>query len=552
MKLFFRQPRKTDSSQRKPIKLQIDHLEDRLTPSGFGPADGAYISEPWIGRYTDVRIQPTDQKIVAVGIFGTSSTAAMAIGRYDSQGNTDTGYGNGGVTTSSLGAAAGAQGTGLALQSDGSAIVSGLWYNGFPTQHFLARITINGVLDSSYGTGGSAHVAFSPSDNSPDFSSAVALQSTGKAVMASQAGSAVVARFTNGGALDTGKRGFGTVDHGQAIGYILSSFGGGFYDLAIQHDDKVVAVGYSSTANSGFLVARYTANGVLDTTFNGTGYTTLLPAGSAHDGVLGVTLQSDGKILTVGQCDTAAGTFDLLVSRFNTNGTLDTSFGGGAGYVKLEVNGPATPTNERGKDVVMQGDGKIVVFGTEDVITGGVDGPANVMVARLNPDGTLDSSFGNGGFKLSAPPAGHTFGSLLERVALESNGNIIIAGVDNDGTSDHPMLMRFFSTTPGPLGPVGSLASQTNGSGLRFADVAGTSVPGLSDSGDNTTSKETTVNSAASVNLIVTASHRQQAAAGMPAKSLRLAAGHMPAQTADAAFLALFPASRLQNNLVVI
>jgi uncharacterized delta-60 repeat protein len=555
MKLFIRLSRHTVSSQRKSIKLQIDHLEDRLVPSGFGPADGAYISEPWIGAYNDLQIQPTDQKIVAAGNQVNNSANLMAIARYDAQGNTDAGYGTGGVTTSFLGGTY-TQGRGLTLQADGKAIVAG-YLGSATTKHFLARLTTTGALDNSYGSGGVATFDSDPSRLTFEIVDSVALQSSGKAVLASyeQASSGAqgaVARFTTSGALDTGKNGFGTLVHGQAIGYTLSSFGTNtyFYDVAVQQDDKVVVVGAAPSSSGGFLVARYTANGALDTTFNGTGYTTLLPAGTTLARSYGITIQGDGKIVTVGACTGIDGGSDMLVSRFNTNGTLDTSFGGGKGYVQFDIDGTATQTVESGRDVVIQGDGKIVAAGYEYAGDGSVAMPASVLVARFNPDGTLDSTFGGGGFKLSAPLTGHTFG-LQASVALESNGNIIVAGVDNDGTNNHPMLMRFFSTTTSPLGPVGNPGSPSNGNGLLFAGLAGTNAPGLISTGNKTPSLS--VVHSRQLQHAQPEYRQSMAPSGTStqAKALSLGAHQTPAQTADAAFLSLFPALRLHENLVV-
>ncbi len=461
MKFCSRQIRRPFSKNLRTVKLRIEHLEDRITPSAFGPADGAYFVESWIGRYNDVKIQPTDQKIVAAGTMYTTQNN-MAIARYDSLGNTDTGYGLSGVTSSSLGGT-NINGQGLVLQADGKAIISGYWGGTAATRHFVARIKTNGTFDSSYGSGGYTTTNFSATAlGGGVLGNAVALQSSGKVVLASNdvltdiVDPAVVARFTTSGVLDSGKNGFGTVVQNRAIGYTFSTFGGNtsnqFYDLAIQPDDKIVTVGLSaSDGTGGFLVARYTANGALDTTFNGTGYNTLLPAGATSARSFGIARQGDGKLVTAGFCTGVDGSPDILVARFNINGTLDTSFGSGNGYVLLDIDGQSTQTSESGRDLVIQPDGKIVAVGNACSVTvtvdGTINGPSSVLVARFNPDGTPDTTFGNAGYKLTDPPSGHNFAVLQMGVALQSNGNIIVAGSDNDGTNTHPMLMRFYGTT---------------------------------------------------------------------------------------------------------
>ncbi|MBL8823668.1 MAG: fibronectin type III domain-containing protein [Planctomycetia bacterium] len=422
-------------------------------PTQFGPQDGAYVADNWLGSHSDVKIQSSDQKIVAMG----SANNAVVIGRYDTQGRVDTTYGNGGILNPSL-STLNERGTGLVLQTDGKAVISFIATYGLDnTQHGVARFTTNGLLDSSFGSGGWNTVDVRPDDEFLVTKNAVGLQSTGKVVIASQSNlptpnidPALVARFTAAGALDSGKNGFGTVSQGKAIGYTMSTFGGSsnyFNDLVVQPDDKIVAVGFSlNDSTGGFLVARYTASGALDTSFNGSGYGSFLPAGATTARVFGVTRQSDGKIIVVGNCTGIDGAADMLVARLNTNGTLDTTFGI-AGYAKLDIDGTASQTTETSVDVVIQPDGKIVVVGSETPYSATTSYPSNVLVARFNTNGSPDTTFGSGGFRLGvSPPELGSPSMSTNSVALRSNGDIIVAG----SLSGHPYLMRFFST-PTPL-----------------------------------------------------------------------------------------------------
>ena len=84
------------------------------------------------------------------------------------------------------------------------------------------------------------------------------------------------------------------------------------------------------------------------------------------------------------------------------------------------------------------------------------------MVSRLNPNGTLDGTFGNNGFKVVAPPTGPDYHSFIAReVALQSDGSIVVAGTDYQGpnfSNAHPLLMRFFGSTP----QIGSFTASPN------------------------------------------------------------------------------------------
>jgi uncharacterized delta-60 repeat protein len=405
-----------------------------------------------------VQIQPGDQKIVAAGSItnpDNSTETRMAIARNDALGNPDSTYGSGGFSILPLsGVSAPALGSSnesgwdLVLQPDGKAVVSG--FNEVNSSFAVARFNTSGTLDSGFGNGGWTSLnaradSFNPAEG-------VGLQSTGKVVVAGTSlgidpNPAEVARFTTGGVIDSGKGGFGQVVQGKATGYTLNTFGmpnNVFHDLAVQQDDKLVAVGLARPdgGQNRLAVARYTASGTLDTTFNGNGYSLFVVPGISESFGWAVALQSNGKIVVTGFSTGTDGAYDMFVARYNSNGTLDPSFGGGTGYVRLD-DGAAPQSEEFGRDVAIQPDGKIVVGGWTR-ITGN---PGKVLVARFNVDGTLDGMFGMGGVKFGTQAAG--LSSSASGLALQSDGSIIVAGglSGADGIG-HPLLMRFYGDAP--------------------------------------------------------------------------------------------------------
>lgn len=422
--------------------------------------DGAYTVEPWSGYYSGVRIQPADQKIMAVGaLYSTNPDAGidkrLAIARYNASGTLDTTYGIGGpsipplsgLSSPALGAAAESGGR-LVLQPDGKAVASfGVKGSGlYDSAHGVARFTTSGALDSGFGVGGWRGLDALTYDFYP-FAAGVGLQSTGRIVTSlhglANPTSGIVARVKANGILDSGKGGFGW----QKTGYSYLSFDVGIYynNLVAQTDDKLVAVGgHRTDLGERLFVARYTANGSLDWTFNGCGYRDLLPAGISQAQGSDVALQSNRRIVVAGSCTGIDGASDVIAARFNTNGTLDSSFGGGSGYVRLDVDGMTSVTTEQARALAIQPDGKIVVAGTLSA-----DGiPNRILVVRLNANGTPDATFGGAGFKLGMPPAGPDYHSFMgSAVALQSDGRIVVAGSDDwDGTTAwdyHPLLMRF-------------------------------------------------------------------------------------------------------------
>jgi uncharacterized delta-60 repeat protein len=180
----------------------------------------------------------------------------------------------------------------------------------------------------------------------------------------------------------------------------------------LQADGKILVAGM---ANSDFLVARFNPNGTLDSSF-GTNGKTMLDFVGMGDTAHAIGLQPDGKILLAGEATTGYDSISFGLARFNANGTLDSGFGTG-GKVLVEF----TDIFNRGKALVLQPDGKILLAGT----VSGFNGNSNFAVVRFNANGTLDSSFGTGGKKVI------DFVGLYDSanaVALQPDGKILIAG----------------------------------------------------------------------------------------------------------------------------
>src|SRR6516165_431864 len=159
--------------------------------------------------------------------------------------------------------------------------------------------------------------------------------------------------------------------------------------VALQGDGKIVAVGHTDTGTQGaFALARYNSDGSPDATF-GTGgtVTTAFPSFfGSYDAAYAVALQGDGKIVAAGDTDTGTrGAFAL--ARYNPDGSLDATFGTG-GTVRTAFGTSYDAANA----VALQGDGKIVAAGDTDAGTHGA-----FALARYNPNGSLDATFGTGG-----------------------------------------------------------------------------------------------------------------------------------------------------------
>src|SRR4029077_16792634 len=159
------------------------------------------------------------------------------------------------------------------------------------------------------------------------------------------------------------------------------------------------------------------ADGDLDPLF-GSGGMLMTDLGKSTDIAQAVAIQADGKLVVVGTTykNNDFSDEDFVVTRYNTDGTPDITFGA-RGRVRTDFPGLAAIPSS----VVIQPDGKIVVAGGAFPL---FTFAGNCEVVRYNPNGSLDTSFGSGGIVTTFFPQG----SYAFAVALQSDGKIIAAG----------------------------------------------------------------------------------------------------------------------------
>ncbi len=224
-------------------------------------------------------------------------------------------------------------------------------------------------------------------------------------------------RLLSGGYLDTT---FGT------NGLVTTNFSGGFdqvSQVAVQADGKIVAVGTSSadviSGGRDFLIARYNADGTLDSSFGDQGKT-YVDFSSRSDEASAVVIQGDGKIVVAGSsADTNdSQDKDFALARLNTDGSLDTSFG---------TAGKQTTDFTNGRDsisTVLLDGGNIVAIGT--TAPAGSPLHSDFALARYLSTGVLDGSFGVAG-RMTTDIGGDTADSAFGGV-VQPDGKIVAAG----------------------------------------------------------------------------------------------------------------------------
>src|SRR5438552_10726472 len=337
---------------------------DGTLDNSFGSGGKVRTDFPGLAAVpSSVVIQPNGKIVVAGGAFPLFTFLGnFEVVRYNPNGSLDTSFGNGGIVTTNF--PEGSYASSVALQADGKIIAAGTVFVDFiigepsNTDFALARYNQDGTPDASFGNGGQVSTDFFGME---DDAFSVLIQPDGKIVAVGSANNpatyydfAAVRYLSNG-----------TVDKTFGVGGKVSTdFGVAGFDraqsAALQPDGRIVAAGFAISQYGGdqnFAVARYTSNGVLDTTFSGDGKNQI-DFGSCCKSAYPVLLQSDGKIVTVGYANTEDSDSDFLLARLSPRGSLDATFGVG-GKVRTsfgDLNGGAN-------GAALQSDGKIVAVG---------------------------------------------------------------------------------------------------------------------------------------------------------------------------------------------
>jgi uncharacterized delta-60 repeat protein len=323
----------------------------------------------------------------------------------------------------------------LAAQADGKLVAAGWSDAGGKFNRFaLARYTNAGRLDPSFGRGGKIVTDFG--SGSETSASDVAIQPDGKIVAVGSglvgAGPSgfMLARYRKNGRLDAS---FGSG------GKVLTSVGrrSGATAISIQRDGKLVVAGWSQAHVA---LVRYSRTGRLDKTFGhgGTVVTSWL-AGAYGGRGYSLALQTDGKIVvTYARYARATGT-RYGVARFDSDGTLDSTFGRGG---VASVNG----VEHSVEAIAIETDGKIVAAGSAPVGTDwgsrGTTANPGFAVTRLMSDGSVDTSFGDQGTALTdfTMAADTDKSAGIAALAIDPDGKLVAAGATDalDHRGDHP------------------------------------------------------------------------------------------------------------------
>ncbi len=405
-------------------------------------------------------------------------------------GDLDLSFGNSGKVIAGVGGGY-AVAYATAVQSDGKLILAGFenprYVRPFNLasggDFLLARFTTNNQLDATFGVAGKVVTQVStnyPRHNSSEIR-AIRVLADGKILVAGHSfqnpdyTDFTLARYHSDGSLDTT---FGT----DGTGIVSTDFGqhARINSMVIQGDGRIVVAGYITDEISGpdgFALARYTTNGVLDSTF-GSGGTVTSPGTYYIANAL--TIQSDGKIVAVGEGIPSGSRNHVAVFRYTTNGILDPAFGGGTGKVFTRVSANISNFDNSANAVAMQSglfigdEDKILVAGSHSDSTSGNRSYQTIL--RYLLDGTLDSTFANGGILTNAvlPDTGQQQAISISIQGLSPSRRRITIGGSGYASSQYYFTLARFNNVGAPVTTFGE-----NGTGKTLFPIA----PGFQTNG---------------------------------------------------------------------
>ncbi len=372
-----------------------------------------------LGNFGDkgnsVAIQ-SDEKIVLGGYSQSSFTASdFALLRCNTDGTLDTTFGIGGKVITTIENRS--EGNSVVIQADDKILLGGssYWFIN------LARYNIDGNLDTTFGDGG---IVITDVDGYySEKCKSMAIQSDGKILLggygqhnANDNPYLILLRYNTDGTLNTT---FGTG------GIVIGREGRG-YSINIQNNGKIL-LGGSSVNN--FALVRYNANGTLDSTF-GIGGEVINPVDSSGEAnTLGI--QSNGKIVLGGYTFNSGINSGFALVQYNTDGTLDNSFGVG-GIVKTYIGSSSCV----GNSLNFQDDGKILLAGNAI----NTSNYSDFALVRYDSIGTLDNSFGIGG--MVTTPIGSNYSSVFS-LSIQADNKIVLGGYAYTGSKTDMTMVRY-------------------------------------------------------------------------------------------------------------
>lgn len=348
----------------------------------------------------------------------------------------------------------------VAIYNGSQFVVAGVTDNAGAGNDFLVmRYNDTGGLDTSFGTNGKVTTDFGGNETARAIVvSGGKIIVVGSVIFPGAIHDFVVARYNADGSLDNTFSGDGRL--------VIDFQGGNDSGRAVSTDGDKLLVAGSVDSGLAWGVARINSDGTLDTTFSGDGKV-ITDVGTGTEIAYGVLSLSNGKVLATGVTSRIGATDgDFALVRYNSNGTLDTTFDTD-GKVITDFNGLdnwAYTVKAHANNFILAG---------ESYSPGGAH---YLTLARYNDNGSLDTSFNGIGYVFT--DLNPTNGESAYAMAINAFGQIVVAGSafsSNPGI-EHFILFRYNHTgtrdrTFGTNGRVNTIfgpgGAQANGIAIR-------------------------------------------------------------------------------------
>jgi uncharacterized delta-60 repeat protein len=241
------------------------------------------------------------------------------------------------------------------------------------------------------------------------------------------------------GVLDTTFDGDGIVVHNNAAGGNGYDEGNSIY---VDSNGKIYVTGFSSNGrNDDMVIWRYNSNGSLDTSFgrNGIVVHNNAAGGNGNDVGNSIYVDSNGKIYVTGFSDNGSSRYivicDMVIWKYNSNGSLDKTFGSGG--IVVHNNAAGGNGYDVGNSIYVDSNGKIYVTGYS------WNSNFDMVIWRYNSNGSLDSSFGRNGIVVHNNAAGGNGFNVGNSIYVDSNGKIYVTGFSSNGRNDDMVIWKY-------------------------------------------------------------------------------------------------------------
>jgi uncharacterized delta-60 repeat protein len=379
-----------------------------------------------------IYVDSTGKIYVTGASVNSSNNQDMVIWRYNSNGSLDNTFGNNGIVVhnNAAGGNSSDYGESIYVDSTGKIYVTGFSVNSSNNQDMVIwRYNSNGGLDNTFGNNGIVVHNNAAGGNSSDYGESIYVDSTGKiyvtgfSVNSSNNQDMVIWRYNSNGSLDNTFGNNGIVVHNNAAGGNSSDYGESIY---VDSTGKIYVTGFSvnSSNNQDMVIWRYNEEGKLDKAFGEGGIVVHDNAagGKGWDGGSSIYVDKEGRIYVTGYSRNSSGNDDMVIWRYNSNGTLDNSFDSDG--IVVHNNAAGGNNDDVGNSIYVDSTGKIYVTGSS--WNGRYDD--DMVIWRYNSNGSLDTSFGNNGIVVHHNAAGGNIYDFGKSIYVDSTGKIYVTG----------------------------------------------------------------------------------------------------------------------------